>query len=73
MNASSAYSEEEIAAYARLYEGNLIPMYATGEFIVHRSELGSSVHAILVFYMHVQLANYTFPNMNSRGPRMGIL
>ncbi|KAI5828236.1 hypothetical protein K523DRAFT_244942 [Schizophyllum commune Tattone D] len=29
MNASSAYSEEEIAAYARLYEGNLIPMYAT--------------------------------------------
>ena len=52
MNASSTYSEEEIAAYARLYEGNLIPMYATGEFIVHRLELGSSVHTILVRCMH---------------------
>ena len=44
MNASSTYSEEEIAAYARLYEGNLIPMYATGEFIVNRSESGSSAY-----------------------------
>ena len=51
MNASSTYSEEEIAAYARLYEGNLIPMYATGEFISYESD-SVGFESIAMLYTH---------------------